>query len=41
MANRSRLDCKRIVLTHLGAKSLARVTDMALDYATDGLELSV
>ena len=41
VANRARLDCKRIVLTHLGAKSLARVKDMKLDYATDGLELSV
>lgn len=41
MANRARLDCRRIVLTHLGTKSLARVKDMALDYATDGLELTV
>jgi ribonuclease BN (tRNA processing enzyme) len=41
MAHRARLDCKRMILTHLGSKSLARVKDMALEYATDGLELSV
>jgi ribonuclease BN (tRNA processing enzyme) len=41
MANRARLDCDRIVLTHLGAKSLARLGDLTLEYATDGLELSV
>jgi ribonuclease BN (tRNA processing enzyme) len=41
MANRARLDCGRIVLTHLGAKSLARLNDMELQYATDGLELTV
>jgi ribonuclease BN (tRNA processing enzyme) len=41
IANRARLDCRRIVLTHLGAKSLAHVKEMALEYATDGLELSV
>ena len=41
MMNRARLDCRRIVVTHLGSKSLANVKDMALEYATDGLELSV
>ena len=41
MANRARLDCKRIVLTHLGTKSLAHLSEMTLEYATDGLELSV
>jgi ribonuclease BN (tRNA processing enzyme) len=41
MANRARLDCKKIVLTHLGSKTLARLKDLKLDYATDGLELSV
>ena len=41
MKNRARLDCRRIVLTHLGSKSLANLKDMALEYATDGLELSV
>lgn len=41
MAKRARLECKRIVLTHLGSRSLARLRDLKLDYATDGLELHV
>jgi len=41
MKNRARLDCRRIVVTHLGSKSLANLKDMVLEYATDGLELNV
>ena len=40
-ANRARFDTPRIVLTHLGATSLARARDMKLEYATDGLEVRV
>ncbi|HUQ42627.1 MAG TPA: MBL fold metallo-hydrolase [Candidatus Limnocylindrales bacterium] len=40
-ANRAQLDCKRIVLTHLGASSLAHLGEMELEYATDGLTLTV
>jgi len=39
--NRAQLGCKRIILTHLGATSLAHLPEMELEYATDGLELSV
>ena len=41
MANRARLDCDRIVLTHLGAKSLSHLMELQLEYATDGLEVVV
>jgi ribonuclease BN (tRNA processing enzyme) len=41
MTKRAELECKRIVLTHLGASSLAHLGEMELPYATDGLELSV
>jgi ribonuclease BN (tRNA processing enzyme) len=41
VANRSRFEAKRIVLTHLGATSLARASDMKLEYATDGLEVQI
>jgi ribonuclease BN (tRNA processing enzyme) len=40
-ANRSRFECRRIVLTHLGATSLAHLAAMDMEYATDGLELAV
>jgi ribonuclease BN (tRNA processing enzyme) len=39
--NRSRFDCRRIVLTHLGATSLAHLREMDIEYATDGLELTL
>lgn len=41
VANRARLDCGRIVLTHLGAKTLAHLNELELEHATDGLELIV
>ncbi len=41
LAHRDALDCRRIVLTHLGASSLAHTGEMTLEYATDGLELSL
>jgi ribonuclease BN (tRNA processing enzyme) len=39
--NRSRFECKRMILTHLGATTLARANDLQIEYATDGLELTV
>jgi len=36
MAHRDELGAKRIVLTHLGAETLARVRELELEYATDG-----
>jgi ribonuclease BN (tRNA processing enzyme) len=41
MAHRGELDCRRIVLTHLGATTLAHLADLELDHATDGLDLTV
>jgi ribonuclease BN (tRNA processing enzyme) len=41
MQHRGELDCRRIVLTHLGATTLAHLRDLELEYATDGLELAV
>ena len=41
LTNRAKLDCRRVVLTHLGATSLAHVSEMELEHATDGLELVV
>lgn len=36
MAHREELRCARIVLTHLGASTLARLADLRLEYASDG-----
>ncbi|MEX2047561.1 MAG: MBL fold metallo-hydrolase [Chloroflexota bacterium] len=36
MAHRDELDCKRIVLTHLGAETLARIGELELEHAVDG-----
>ena len=33
---RGELDCRRIVLTHLGDETLAHLGEVALEYATDG-----
>jgi ribonuclease BN (tRNA processing enzyme) len=41
MSRRDVLDCKRIVLTHLGAETLARIGELELDHAVDGLTLVV
>lgn len=37
--NRSQFECKRMILTHLGATTLARAKDLQIEYATDGLEV--
>jgi ribonuclease BN (tRNA processing enzyme) len=41
MTHRSELECKRIVLTHLGAETLARIGELELDHAMDGTTLPV
>ncbi len=41
MEHRRELDCARIVLTHLGATTLAHLSELELEYATDGLEVMV
>ena len=41
MAQRDKIDCKRIVLTHLGAETLARIGELELEHAVDGTALVV
>ena len=41
MSQRAKLDCKRIVLTHLGAETLARIGELELEHAVDGTGLVV
>jgi len=41
MSHRDALDCKRIVLTHLGSETLARIGELEIDHAVDGLTLVV
>jgi ribonuclease BN (tRNA processing enzyme) len=41
MSHRAQLDCKRIVLTHLGAETLARIGELEVDHAVDGMGLVV
>jgi ribonuclease BN (tRNA processing enzyme) len=41
MAQRGQLDCKRIVLTHLGAETLARIGELDIEHAVDGTGLVV
>ena len=40
-ANRSRFECRRMILTHLGSTSLAHLNEFEIEYATDGLEVQV
>lgn len=41
MAHRDELRCDRIVLTHLGASTLANLDDLRLEYATDGKVIEI
>ncbi len=41
MSHRAELDCKRIVLTHLGAETLARIGELELEHAVDGSIIEV
>jgi ribonuclease BN (tRNA processing enzyme) len=37
VANRAKLDCRRIILTHLGQEALAHTAEMELEPAQDGM----
>ncbi len=41
IANRAKIDCGRIILTHLGAESQAHAAEMELEVAHDGLQLTL
>ncbi len=40
-SHRDALECERIVLTHLGAETLARIGELELDHAVDGTIIEV
>jgi ribonuclease BN (tRNA processing enzyme) len=40
-SHRSRLDCKRLIVTHMGADMLARIPELPVEAAHDGLEISL
>ena len=41
MAHRKEIEAKRIVLTHLGAETLAHLSDLELEYSVDGSVIEV
>jgi len=41
LVKRERLDCKRIILTHLGPTMLAHLEEVPLEIATDGLTIQI
>ena len=41
VSHRAELECKRIVLTHLGAETLARIGELELEHAVDGTTVEV
>jgi ribonuclease BN (tRNA processing enzyme) len=41
LQHRARLDCRRLVLTHMGEEMLARLDGLAVEAAQDGLQLLV
>jgi ribonuclease BN (tRNA processing enzyme) len=41
VSHRDELDCRRIVLTHLGAETLARIGELELEHAVDGMTVEV
>ena len=41
LRHRSRLDCRRLILTHMGEDMLARLDGLAVEAAEDGAELFV
>ena len=41
MAHRKEFEAKRIVLTHLGAETLAHLSEVELEYSTDGMLIEV
>jgi len=41
MAHRARLECRRLVLTHMGEDMLVHLGDLAVEAAEDGMELEL
>lgn len=41
MKHRARLRCDRIVLTHLGSETIARLAEVELEHAEDGMEIAI
>jgi hypothetical protein len=41
MANRGKLDCGRIILTHLGRETQAHLAELELEPATDGMQVTL
>ena len=41
MAHREEFEAKRIVLTHLGAETLAHLAEVELEYSTDGVQIEI
>ncbi len=41
IANRSKLDCGRIILTHLGAETQAHLAELELEPASDGMLVTI
>ncbi|TMC67843.1 MAG: MBL fold metallo-hydrolase [Chloroflexi bacterium] len=41
MAHRKDFEAKRIVLTHLGAETLAHLSEVELEYSTDGMQIEI
>ena len=41
MSNRARLDCGRIILTHLGKEAQASLAEMELEAAYDGMVVTL
>ena len=41
MANRGKLDCGRIILTHLGRETQAHLAELELEPANDGMQVTL
>jgi ribonuclease BN (tRNA processing enzyme) len=41
IANRAKLDCGRIILTHLGKEAQAHLSEMELEPAQDGMQVTL
>lgn len=41
MSHRAELECQKIMLTHLGAETLARIGELELEHAVDGTTIEV
>jgi hypothetical protein len=41
MSHRGELECQKIMLTHLGAETLARIGELEIEHAVDGTTVEV